>query len=68
MMVGGEGSYRGQDLLSYSNQRTIIDAKMDEHTHNWMQHAGGGRSQLPALQGVSQSSKKAAPILCEVSK
>ncbi|BDA47049.1 probable protein NLP5 at N-terminal half [Coccomyxa sp. Obi] len=41
-MVGNDGMYRGQGMLSYANQRSMIDAKMDGGSQAWMHHSGGG--------------------------
>ncbi|KAK9919128.1 hypothetical protein WJX75_009606 [Coccomyxa subellipsoidea] len=53
MMVGADGSYRGQEMLSYASQRNMIDAKMEEQTHAWMQHTGnGGQHHLDLFPSV----------------
>lgn len=39
-MVGTEAMYRGQEMLSYANQRSMIDAKIDEGAQAWMHHSG----------------------------
>ncbi len=39
-MMGTEGMYRGQEMLSYATQRSMVDAKIDEGVHAWMHHTG----------------------------
>ena len=56
MMVGADGSYRGQEMLSYASQRNMIDAKMEEQTHAWMHHTGGETCLLSRLAECASGS------------
>jgi len=41
MVQGMQGSFTGQDMLSYAEQRHMMDSKMQEHSQAaWMQHTG----------------------------
>lgn len=42
VVQGMQGSFSGQTMLSYAEQRHMLDSKMQEHSQAaWMQHTGG---------------------------
>lgn len=43
-MMGTGSMYRGQEMLSYANQRSMIDSKIDEGAQAWMHHSGAWHS------------------------